>query len=346
MGRLLSKMLTFAGLLWGLQGVAAVDPVAAGYHAFERQAWRDAYEYWVPEADRGNGEAQFNLSRLFHEGLGVEANEVTALTLLMLAAENGHAPAAYRLGNLYHSGELIEQDEERALYWWRRAADQGDKAAQLRVAGLHFLGWMVERNPDVALQWYRRAADNGSQRALVMLDHLEFAESPLLSDTVDTRQAAISAAALQLLASGTGTSGAGSDRVVVVASRQSARLQGRTVNVADAAIKGPMLAAGDEATVAGQDDLVWIAGQPGDNFTLQLFSSDKRESAERVARMLKSPWRVAIFPFDRFGYRWFGVVAGSFDNLKQARQAKQQLLADNPIEDSWIRQFRHLLQRD
>lgn len=346
----LYKLLSIAVLLWGVQCAAAVDPVAAGYRAFEQQQWRDAYEYWVPEADRGNAEAQFYLSRLFHDGLGVEASEVTALTLLMLAAEGGYAPAAYRLGNLYHAGELIEADGERALYWWRRAAGQGDMAAQLRLAALYYLGWRVERDHLQALEWYGRAADNGSQRALVMLDRLEFAESPLYSGSVDIMQVSISGAALPAMDAGQGPSRIALDRVVSVASRQSSRLLGRPVTPADAAIDVPesMLAtpAGDAALLSGQDDLAWIADQPSDNFTLQLFSSDKRESAERVVRMLKSPLRITIFPFDRFGYRWFGVLAGSFDSLQQAKQAKQQLLADNPIEAPWIRRFQHVLQRD
>ncbi|PLX63241.1 SPOR domain-containing protein [Sedimenticola selenatireducens] len=344
------KLLLIAGLLWGTQCAAAVDPVQAGYRAFEQQQWRDAYEYWVPEADRGNAEAQFYLSRLFRDGLGVEPSEVTALTLLMLAAEGGHAAAAYRLGNLYHTGELIEQDGERALYWWRRAAGQGDVAAQLRLAALHYLGWMVEPDHEKTLEWYRRAADNGSQRALVMLDHLEFADSPIYSGSVDVMQVAVSDAALRLMATGVAASGTGSDAVTLVASRQSARLLGQTVTPADLAVdESALLSAtptGDVAVVASQNDLAWIEDQPEDNFTLQLFSSDKRESAERVARMLKSSWRVAIFPFDRFGYRWFGVLAGSFDSMQQATQAKDRLLADNPIESPWIRRFQNVRKRD
>lgn len=353
----LGKLLSLAGLLWGAQCAAAADPVQAGYRAFEQQQWRDAYEYWVPEADRGNAEAQFYLSKLFRDGLGVEASEVTALTLLMLAAEGGHAAAAYRLGNLYHTGELIEQDGERALYWWRRAAGQGDVAAQLRLAALYYLGWMVEQNHEKTVEWYRRAAENGSQRALLMLDRLEFGgsknfpvNSPVYSGSVDIMQVSISDAALRLMASGKAVSGTGSDEVTLLASRQSLRLLGQAVTPADLAVDVPGLLSatpdGDVAGVVSQDDLAWIEGQPEDNFTLQLFSSDKRESAERVARMLKSPWRAAIFPFDRFGYRWFGVLAGSFDNMQQATEAKDRLLADNPIESPWIRRFKNLQKRD
>ncbi len=233
---LLGKLLSIAGLLWGAQCVAAADPVQAGYHAFEQQQWRDAYEYWVPEADRGNAEAQFYLSRLFRDGLGVESSEVTALTLLMLAAEGGHAAAAYRLGNLYHTGELIEQDGERALYWWRRAAGQGDVAAQLRLAALYYLGWMVEPDHEKTLEWYRRAADNGSQRALVMLDRLEFADPPIYSGSVDVMQVAFSDAALRLMATGKRVSESGSDGVTLVASRQSGPPAGQTVTRSDQAL--------------------------------------------------------------------------------------------------------------
>jgi hypothetical protein len=44
---------------------ATTDPIQSGYAAFEKKQWRDAYEYWVPEADKGDARAQFYLSILF-----------------------------------------------------------------------------------------------------------------------------------------------------------------------------------------------------------------------------------------------------------------------------------------
>lgn len=346
----LYKLLLAACLLWGETGMAAIDPVQAGYRAYQQEQWRDAYEYWAPEADRGNAAAQFYLSRLFQDGLGVEPSPVTALTLLIMAAEGGHGAAAYRLGNLYHTGELIEGDRERALYWWRQAAEQGDESAQLRLAALYYLGWMVERDLQQAREWYGRAAGSGSQRAALMLDRLATMKSPRFDKSVDLVQVGESRAIALLPEPAKRAADAGSSRVAAIASGQSLRLQGESVTAADAALAGAAATLGasiaDTAVVDDQNDLNWIAAQPEENFTLQLFSSDKRDSAERLARTLKSPWRVTILPFDRFGYRWFGVLAGSFDTLEQAKQAKQQLLADNPIEAPWVRRFRHLLPEE
>ncbi len=346
----LHKLLLAACLLWGVESGAAIDPVQAGYRAYQQQQWRDAYEYWAPEADRGNAAAQFYLSELFYAGLGVEPSPVTALTLLIMAAEGGHGAAAYRLGNLYHTGELIEPDSKRALFWWRRAAGQGEVSAQLRLGALYYLGWMVERDLNQAQEWYRRAAENGSQRAAVMLEQLSAMKSPRYDHAVELMRFSDSRAiSLQSETTRDGVV-AGSSELSLVAAGQSLRLQGEPVTPADAALAGstpaPAKSVSDAAIVAGQDDLDWIAAQPEENFTLQLFSSDKRESAERLARMLKSPWPVVILPFDRFGYRWFGVLAGSFETLDQAKQAKQQLLADNSIEPPWIRRFRRILPQE
>lgn len=339
----LYKLLMVACLLWGVEGRAAIDPVQAGYRAFQQQQWRDAYEYWAPEADRGDSAAQFYLSRLFQDGLGVEASPVTALTLLIMAAEGGHAGAAYRLGNVYHTGELIEADPGLALYWWRRAAGLGEVSAQLRLGALYFLGWMVERDLKLAREWYGRAAEGGSERAALMLDRLASIKYPRFDQSVERVQLADSRAISLLPQQVRAASDAGSNEVAGVVSDQSLRLQGQVVRSTDAALAIPDA---DAALIDARDDLEWIAAQPDEHFTLQLFSSDKRESAERLARVLKSPWRVAILPFDRFGYRWFGVLAGSFETLQQARQAKQQLQEDNPIEAPWIRRFRHLLPQE
>ncbi len=359
----LALSLCLIGLLWQTVGMAAPDPVEAGYAAFEQKRWHEAYEYWVPEADRGDPQAQFYLSQLFRDGLGTEASEETALTLLMLSAEGGYAPAAYRLGLHYHSGDLIAQDRERALYWWRQAAEQGNEEAQLRLAALYYLGWMVQEDPAQAFDWYQRAAANGSRRAKSILARLGLtdpardpADPGRYRATADTRQLSISRTALRTAAGDVAVRHDNrSDSVVPAPPQQSYRLQDKPLTLADAAVKDQLLLsptamsppAGERGEVSDRlQDLAWIERQPEENFTLQLFSSDKRESAERVARTLKSPWRVTIFPFDRFGYRWFGVLAGSFDSRQKVVEAKQQLVKTNRIDTPWIRRFQNVRKRD
>ncbi|MCW8905631.1 MAG: SPOR domain-containing protein [Sedimenticola sp.] len=322
------------------------DPVEAGYQAFEQEQWQTAYEYAVLPAGQGDPRAQYLLSRLFSEGHGVPADPVTALTFLTFAARGDHPQAQYRLGNHYHRGELMERDPVLAHQWWQRAAEQGVIEAQLRLAAAYALGLGVERDRERAIGWYRRAAEQGSAEAAAILSRDGF---PVLAETpsVPGDYSRVS----------DGRAEDNSQRVAgypVAAKRESIpwqhRVSGRSVVVESIRLSGgipnpdPVLAnaasvpAVPSASELGDDD--WFARQPAEYFTLQLFSSDKRHSAERVARQLNSDLPVAIFSFNRFGYRWFGVLAGSFEGIEQARVAREVLLQNNSLEQPWIRRFR------
>ncbi|TVO78686.1 SPOR domain-containing protein [Sedimenticola selenatireducens] len=345
---------------------ATADPIQSGYAAFEKKQWRDAYEYWVPEADKGNARAQFYLSILFSKGLGVEQSEETALTFLMLSAEGDFPPAQYHLGNNYQSGQLIEQDSELALYWWRRSAEQEFVSAQLKMGAVHYLGRGATQDIDKATEWYRRAAKNGSPQALETLARLGVtdidkpqAEVFSYSSTSELQQAAVSTVAMgviiendpDVLAKNHGVEGS------VLSKQTSYRLQNRLVTENTAAITGSATSivsnpiathpAQSGEAVENFDDMNWIEKQPDENFTLQVFSSDKQESAERVARTLKSDGQqVTSFAFGRFGYRWYGVLMGSFETMEQAIQAKKRLLENNKLETPWIRRFRSIRKQD
>lgn len=287
------------------------DPVAAGARAFKQQQWQTAYEYLVQPAGEGEPQAQ------------------------------------YLLGNHYHRGELMEREPVLAHHWWQRAAEQGVVDAQLRLAAAYALGLGTERNRETAIGWYRRAADQGSAEARAILSRDEFLTASRTSLPVPDYsreadgQVAAATQRVESIAAPTGGSPAwqrlSSARSQVVA---SGRLSGSTPAGQELAQEGVAVRA-TSSPVAGDDrSSDWIGRQPADNFTLQLFSSDKRQSAERVVRELDSDLPLTIFPFERYGYRWYGVLAGSFPDIGQARLARQRLLRDNRLEKPWIRRFR------
>ncbi|MCW8890147.1 MAG: hypothetical protein OQL20_05755 [Sedimenticola sp.] len=352
-------------LFWSTLLSAAQNPIQSGYEAFEKKQWRDAYEYWVPEADKGDARAQYYLSVLFSKGLGVEKSEETALTFLTLAAEGGFAPAQYQLGNNYQHGELIEQDADRALYWWKKAAEREYVHAQLKMGALYYLGRGVEQDLDKATEWYRLAAKKGSPQAMETLSRLGISnvEEPLaevlsFSIASEILQNTVSPGALittfpdDLTHYGL-VSETGHDQVV---SKTSYRLQSKRVQETDNAVIGGGAEQREPERSDDQrhsskresdlNDMAWIERQPDDYFTLQLFSSDKQASAERVALGLKSDWHVTLFPFGRYGYRWYGVLAGSFETMEQAIQAKKVILDNNKLEPPWIRRFRSIRKKD
>jgi len=324
------------------------DPVDAGYQAFQQQQWQTAYEYLVLPAGEGDPRAQYLLSRLFSEGLGVTTDPVTALTFLTFAARGDHPQAQYRLGNHYHRGDLMERDPVLAHQWWQRAAEQGLVDAQLRLAAAYMLGLGVEPDRERAIGWYRRAAEQGSSEAVAILsrdESLRF-DAALLPPTQRdySREADGQAAGSSLKVPehpvAVEAESLHWQRRVSAHSRlvESVRLSGGVPTPKPVSAGVAPVPVAESAAATGGDD--WFARQPAEYFTLQLFSSDKRHSAERVARGLDSDLPVAIFSFNRFGYRWFGVLAGSFESIEQARAAREGLLQNNRLEQPWIRRFR------
>ncbi len=361
----LHQLIIVGLMLCSALAFATTDPIQSGYAAFEKKQWRDAYEYWVPEADKGNARAQFYLSMLFSKGLGVEKSEETALTFLMLSAEGDFPPAQYHLGNNYQSGKLIEQDSELALYWWRRSAEQEFVSAQLKMGAVHYLGRGATKDIDKATEWYRRAANNGSPQALETLVRLgvtdiEKSQARVFSysNTSELKQTAVSEEAMNIPVENDTDMFTKYHAIEdnMLSAQTSYRLQNRLLAEENATSTGSAVSivsdpvvknlAQSGGAVKNFDNMNWIESQPDENFTLQVFSSDKQESAERVARTLKSDGQVTLFAFGRFGYRWYGVLVGSFETMEQAIQAKKRLLEHNNLETPWIRRFRSIRKQD
>ncbi|MCR5813503.1 MAG: hypothetical protein K6G15_03275 [Desulfovibrio sp.] len=113
-------------------------------------------------ANLGYAPAQYNLARMYLEGLGVPKNEEAAYLYFLSAAEKGLLLAQYNLGVLFEIGLGTKQDPERARYWYAKAAEQGDREAQYRLGRLYEAGDVgVPRDLTQAVIWYTRSAEQG-----------------------------------------------------------------------------------------------------------------------------------------------------------------------------------------
>ena len=72
-----------------LSGVSYED----GVSAYRNGDYARAYDIWLPLAEQGHVEAQFNLSALYISGRGVEQNQERAAYWVEQAAEQGHEQA-------------------------------------------------------------------------------------------------------------------------------------------------------------------------------------------------------------------------------------------------------------
>lgn len=103
--------------------------------------YSEAAANWAPLADFGIAEAQYELSRLYSEGKGVDKDEKKAFRLLRQSAEAGLPRAYIPLGRLYESGIGAPRNLSEAEKAYQQAQAGGDPR------GAYHLGRMYERHP-------------------------------------------------------------------------------------------------------------------------------------------------------------------------------------------------------
>ena len=102
-----------------------------------------AAQWYRKAADQGRPEAQYNLGRLFDQGLipGLGSDFAEAVKWYAKAAASGNAMAQYNLGLMHHSGRGVDAPSDAAAFhWWTLAAAQGDGDAMTSLGTLHRLG--------------------------------------------------------------------------------------------------------------------------------------------------------------------------------------------------------------
>lgn len=109
--------------------------------------------------------AQYDLGKLYEQGIGVEQDMIQARSLISNAAEAGHIGAMYDLALFMAEGEGGELNEAGAVDWFRKAADHGFLDAQYNLGVMFAEGIGVEQDLPEALYWFELAARQGDNAA-------------------------------------------------------------------------------------------------------------------------------------------------------------------------------------
>ena len=98
-----------------------------GFEATTRGDYQTAFKLWLPLAEQGNVNAQFNLGVMYANGRGVKQDDIEAVKWYRTAAEQGHAPAQALLGLAYLLGKGVQLNKALAKEWFGKACDNGEK---------------------------------------------------------------------------------------------------------------------------------------------------------------------------------------------------------------------------
>lgn len=161
-------------LAGALLAASLISPAAAvdtskifdeGVVAYERGDYAGAWFSFWSLAQRGDAVAQFNLSRLYHFGYGVEQDLAQSRRWLEAAARQNHSAAVFSLGQYYHLGLGGPVDLPSARSFYEKAAEAGYAPAQFNLALMHEVGFGVPVDIAMARRWYTRAAEQRLERA-------------------------------------------------------------------------------------------------------------------------------------------------------------------------------------
>lgn len=121
-------------------------------------------------AEAGSPEAQFELAKLYEQGIGVDPDPARALDLYRQAAAQDFADAINDLGFLYYEGGLgLVPDQAAALKLFERAADLRHPQALFNVAALIDDGLIEGKGPEASAGYLYDALRSGAPDVLDLL---------------------------------------------------------------------------------------------------------------------------------------------------------------------------------
>lgn len=86
--------------------------------------------YYELAADKGNSDAEFQLSLCYNKGIGVKVDNIESMKWLKLAADHGNSDAQFHLAISYEYGTRgLEKNMEKAIELCKLAVDNGNKEA-------------------------------------------------------------------------------------------------------------------------------------------------------------------------------------------------------------------------
>lgn len=137
------------------------------------QDYSTAADWFERAAKQDDPRAEFNLGLIYMNGQGRDRDDSKAIGLLTSAAKQGFAPAQSTLGIMYKNGRGVEHDEAVAANWLRKAAEQGDVWGETFLGLMYLNGEGVTRDIVEGCNWLHKAGRHGNEDADKMAELAE-----------------------------------------------------------------------------------------------------------------------------------------------------------------------------
>ena len=143
-----------------------------GIQRLDQSRFAQAAELIEASARQGLPAAQYRLSKLHEQGLGVPRDLAAARSWTERAARGGNVRAMHDLAVFYADGEGGPQSYASAAEWFRKAAEFGVVDSQFNLGVLYQQGLGLTADAQEALYWFAVAANQGDPGAPQQVSNL------------------------------------------------------------------------------------------------------------------------------------------------------------------------------
>ena len=143
-----------------------------GLACFNRGDSGCAINEWTPLADQGSVGAQYNLGRLYREGLGVPKDYVKAAKYMQLAADQDNALALNDLSIHYYYGLGVKKDYSKSNKYLMLSASLGHPPAQHTLGVRYGKGETIQQDLQQSQIWLKRACNKNFKPSCELLSNL------------------------------------------------------------------------------------------------------------------------------------------------------------------------------
>ncbi|KAK9842763.1 hypothetical protein WJX74_002011 [Apatococcus lobatus] len=146
-----------------------------------------ALQYFRRAAEAGDPDALAHLGHMYANGLGVPADNETAVEYFTDAVqEAGHPSALFGLGYMHMSGYGVEKDLKKAFQFFAAAAEQHHTESTFHLGLMYLHGWGVRQDKLLALRHLSLAAKVGHPLAMYNMAMLHLGPNPALPPSCPT----------------------------------------------------------------------------------------------------------------------------------------------------------------
>ena len=128
-----------------------------GANAFNSGDYRTAYKELLPEANKGNAEAQWAMGMMNYHGNPILSDIPEAAAWFKKAGNQGHSTSSLVIATMYFYGEYFNKSKRKSLEWMEKAAEQGSVMAMYRTGLFYGRGDTVPQDKIKAKKWFKLA---------------------------------------------------------------------------------------------------------------------------------------------------------------------------------------------